>query len=112
MNLEWFWFEIVQGTSPDPYCSWSLPLFSPLFEPAEAGGYKGEFDTLFSAAFAQTLAFGLLLVREATNNPVGPDAWQEQMQCPGDRYLVWHIPESYGCRCRPELLLAIHRVGS
>ena len=47
-----------------------------LYAHPEAGGYRGEFDTLFSAAFAQTLAFGLLLVREATNQPVGPDAWQ------------------------------------
>ena len=47
-----------------------------LYAHPEAGGYRGEFDTLFSAAFAQTLAFGLLLVREATNTPVGPDAWQ------------------------------------
>lgn len=47
-----------------------------LYAHPEAGGYRGEFDTLFSAAFAQTLAFGLLLVREATNKPVGPDAWQ------------------------------------
>jgi hypothetical protein len=47
-----------------------------LYAHPEAGGYRGEFDTLFSAAFAQTLAFGLLLVREATNQPVGPDSWQ------------------------------------
>jgi hypothetical protein len=47
-----------------------------LYAHPEAGGYRGEFDTLFSAAFAQTLAFGLLLVREATGNPVGPDSWQ------------------------------------
>src|SRR5690606_18572186 len=34
----------------------------------EAGGYSSsDFDELFSAAFAQTLAFGLLLVREATD---------------------------------------------
>jgi hypothetical protein len=47
-----------------------------LYAHPEAGGYRGEFDTLFSAAFAQTLAFGLLLVREATGMPVGPDSWQ------------------------------------
>lgn len=47
-----------------------------LYAHPEAGGYRGEFDTLFSAAFAQTLAFGLLLVREATNKPVGPDSWK------------------------------------
>lgn len=47
-----------------------------LYAHPEAGGYRGEFDTLFSAAFAQTLAFGLLLVREATNQKVGASAWQ------------------------------------
>ncbi|NUR46175.1 MAG: N-6 DNA methylase [Sphingomonas sp.] len=47
-----------------------------LYAHPEAGGYRGEFDTLFSAAFAQTLAFGLLLVREATNKLVGPDSWK------------------------------------
>lgn len=47
-----------------------------LYAHPEAGGYRGEFDTLFSAAFAQTLAFGLLLVHEATNKPVDATAWQ------------------------------------
>lgn len=47
-----------------------------LYAHPEAGGYRGEFDTLFSAAFAQTLAFGLLLVREATNATVDANAWQ------------------------------------
>lgn len=47
-----------------------------LYAHPEGGGYRGEFDTLFSAAFAQTLAFGLLLVREATGKLVGPDSWQ------------------------------------
>src|SRR5690606_15409571 len=32
---------------------------------------------LFSSAFAQTLAFGLLLVREATGRDVGPNAWRD-----------------------------------
>lgn len=37
-----------------------------LYAHPEAGGYSApDFDTLFSAAFAQTLAFGLLLVRES-----------------------------------------------
>ena len=48
-----------------------------LYAHPEAGGYRGEFDTLFSAAFAQTLAFGLLLVREATNLAVDANAWQK-----------------------------------
>jgi hypothetical protein len=48
-----------------------------LYAHPEAAGYNAtDFDALFSAAFAQTLAFGLLLVREATGEPVGPDAWQ------------------------------------
>lgn len=47
-----------------------------LYAHPQSGGYRGEFDTLFSAAFAQTLAFGLLLVREATSQPVDRDAWR------------------------------------
>ena len=48
-----------------------------LYAHPEAAGYNAaDFDILFSAAFAQTLAFGLLLVREGTGQPVGPDAWQ------------------------------------
>lgn len=47
-----------------------------LYAHPEAGGYSAaDFDTLFSAAFAQTLAFGLLLVRESSAGPVGADAW-------------------------------------
>lgn len=46
-----------------------------LYSHPEAAGYSaGDFDELFSAAFAQTLAFGLLLVREATNAPVDAHA--------------------------------------
>lgn len=48
-----------------------------LYAHPEAAGYRAtDFDELFSAAFAQTLAFGLLLVREGTGRPVGQDAWQ------------------------------------
>lgn len=48
-----------------------------LYAHPEAAGYSsGDFDTLFSGAFAQTLAFGLLLVREGTGQPVGTDAWE------------------------------------
>jgi hypothetical protein len=48
-----------------------------LYAHPEAGGYTAsDFDALFSAAFAQTLAFGLLLVREATGEQVEVDAWQ------------------------------------
>ena len=49
-----------------------------LYAHPEAGGYSArDFDTLFSAAFAQTLAFGLLLVRESTGRAVDPDSWRE-----------------------------------
>jgi hypothetical protein len=49
-----------------------------LYAHPEAGGYNTrDFDALFSAAFAQTLAFGLLLVREATGRPVDADAWEQ-----------------------------------
>jgi len=48
-----------------------------LYAHPEAAGYSAtDFDALFSAAFAQTLAFGLLLVREGTGKAVGPDAWR------------------------------------
>lgn len=48
-----------------------------LYAHPEAGGYAArEFDELFSAAFAQTLAFGMLLVREGTGENVGPDSWR------------------------------------
>jgi len=46
-----------------------------LYAHPEAGGYTGaSFDDLFAAAFAQTLAFGLLLVREASGQPVDSHA--------------------------------------
>ena len=45
--------------------------------PQAAGYHAAHFDILFAAAFAQTLAFGLLLVREATEKPVGRDAWEK-----------------------------------
>jgi hypothetical protein len=52
-----------------------------LYAHPEAGGYAAaDFDTLFSAAFAQTLAFGLLLVREATGQPVDANAWEHMPQ--------------------------------
>jgi hypothetical protein len=35
-----------------------------------------QFDPLFAAAFAQTLAFGLLLAREASEQPVDYEAWR------------------------------------
>lgn len=49
-----------------------------LYAHPEAAGYgAADFSELFSAAFAQTLAFGLLLVREGTGTPAGPDAWRQ-----------------------------------
>ncbi|KPF73287.1 hypothetical protein IP88_09465 [alpha proteobacterium AAP81b] len=48
-----------------------------LYAHPEAGGYAAaSFDELFSSAFAQTLAFGLLLVREASGAPVDANAWR------------------------------------
>ncbi|MEA3013204.1 MAG: hypothetical protein QOD42_1749 [Sphingomonadales bacterium] len=49
-----------------------------LYAHPEAGGYSAtDFDTLFSSAFAQTLAFGLLLVREATDREIDENAWRD-----------------------------------
>jgi hypothetical protein len=49
-----------------------------LYAHPEAAGYaEKDFDKLFSAAFAQTLAFGLLLVREATGKNIGADSWKD-----------------------------------
>lgn len=46
-----------------------------LYSHPEAAGYSSkDFDKLFSAAFAQTLAFGLLLVRESTGEIVNRHA--------------------------------------
>lgn len=47
-----------------------------LFAHPEAGGYKRFEDDLFAGAFAQTLAFGMLLVREGSGQPVDAQAWQ------------------------------------
>src|SRR5665213_70729 len=54
-----------------------------LYSHPEAAGYSsGDFDELFSSAFAQTLAFGLLLVREATGHDV-------------DRHAADHMPKEH-----------------
>ncbi|MDH3472446.1 MAG: N-6 DNA methylase [Rhodospirillales bacterium] len=48
-----------------------------LYAHPEAGGYSArDFNELFSAAFAQTLAFGMLLVREGTGQNVDAGSWQ------------------------------------
>jgi len=57
-----------------------------LYAHPEAAGYNAaDFNDLFSAAFAQTLAFGLLLVREGTGQAVGVDAWRHM---PGEHPLM------------------------
>ena len=49
-----------------------------LYAHPEAGGYGNiSFDILFAGAFAQTLAFGLLLVRESTGAQVNAASWRE-----------------------------------
>jgi len=54
-----------------------------LYSHPEAAGYSSsDFDALFSGAFAQTLAFGLLLVREATGRHV-------------DRHAADHMPAEH-----------------
>jgi len=48
-----------------------------LYAHPQAAGYSApRFETLFAAAFAQTLGFGLLLVREASDRDVDRDAWR------------------------------------
>lgn len=66
------------GRENDPLMLVRNTFRNVLYAHPEAGGYPAhDFDALFSSAFAQTLAFGLLLVREATNAPVGEDAWRQ-----------------------------------
>ena len=48
-----------------------------LYAHPQAAGYDArQFDPLFAATFAQTLAFGLLLAREASEQPVDYEAWR------------------------------------
>ena len=66
-----------QGDARHPLLQVRQEFRDVLYAHPEAAGYTAtDFDELFSGAFAQTLAFGLLLVREATGQPVGPGAWQ------------------------------------
>ena len=68
----------AEGKDADPLMMVRNTFRNVLYAHPEAGGYAAaDFDTLFSSAFAQTLAFGLLLVREATDEPVGDDAWKQ-----------------------------------
>ena len=69
-----------------------------LYAHPEAAGYTAtDFDALFSGAFAQTLAFGLLLVREGTGEPVTSDAWQ-------------HMPEEHPLMCTALRVLSLDEV--
>lgn len=65
----------AEGTGTDPLLDVHAEFQSVLYAHPEAGGYPPrDFDALFSSAFAQTLAFGLLLVREGSGLPVDADA--------------------------------------
>ena len=70
--------ELRNGDPRDPLLQVRQVFRDVLYAHPEAGGYgSSDSDEVFSAAFAQTLAFGLLLVREATSRPVGADAWHQ-----------------------------------
>jgi Type ISP C-terminal specificity domain/N-6 DNA Methylase len=67
----------VEGKDQHPLMLVRNTFKNVLYAHPEAGGYAAaDFDTLFSSAFAQTLAFGLLLVRESIVGDVGKDAWE------------------------------------
>ena len=62
---------VLAGTINHPLQQVRAEFRDVLYAHPEAGGYTGaSFDELFAAAFAQTLAFGLLLVREASGQAV------------------------------------------
>lgn len=65
------------NVAADPLLDVHAEFQTVLYAHPEAGGYPAhDFDTLFSSAFAQTLAFGLLLVREGSGRPVDAAAYQ------------------------------------
>lgn len=65
----------AQGKTGEPLQLVREEFRSRLYMHPVAAGYPaGDFDPLFAGAFAQTLAFGLLLVREATGLPVDDTA--------------------------------------
>lgn len=65
------------GTVTDPLLDVHAEFQSVLYAHPEAGGYPAhDFDILFSSAFAQTLAFGLLLVREGSSRPIDATAYR------------------------------------
>ena len=62
----------------DPLLDVHAEFQTVLYAHPEAGGYPAhDFDTLFSSAFTQTLAFGLLLVREGSGRSVDASAYQQ-----------------------------------
>ena len=64
------------NTTADPLLEVHAEFRNVLYAHPEAGGYPThDFDALFSSAFAQTLAFGLLLVREGSGLPVDANAY-------------------------------------
>lgn len=66
------------GTLTDPLLDVHAEFQSVLYAHPEAGGYPAQdFDILFSSVFAQTLTFGLLLVREGSSRPVDVTAYQQ-----------------------------------
>jgi hypothetical protein len=69
----------VEGKTDTPLHQVRQEFRDVLYSHPEAAGYSSsDFDELFSAAFAQTLAFGLLLVREATGGaPVDSHAYEQ-----------------------------------
>lgn len=75
----------AEGKDNDPLIMVRNTFKDVLYAHPEAGGYAArDFDSLFASAFAQTLAFGLLLVREnlaaneteADKQLVDADAWK------------------------------------
>ena len=70
----------------DPLLDVHAEFQTVLYAHPEAGGYPAsDFDTLFSSAFTQTLAFGLLLVREGSGHPVDVSAY---MHMPAEHPLM------------------------
>ena len=67
----------ASGVTADPLLDVHAEFQTVLYAHPEAGGYPAhDFDTLFSSAFTQTLAFGLLLVREGSDRLVDASAYQ------------------------------------
>ena len=65
------------AVATDPLLDVHAEFQTVLYAHPEAGGYPSkDFDILFASAFAQTLAFGLLLVREGTGRAVDASAYQ------------------------------------